>query len=515
MIAHRDVTSRVERPEGDACIDAASVPIGVPVGVPDTPPSIASWLHAMSRRMNVPAAERMAVCDELDAHLRQRVQELMLCGVTEASATLEAIEELGDAAQLADRYTKAYTHPRRRRVMQIGTMSIAGAAVLAAVVVVNGPGNVIPSSAYQPPQGEQTASLRDIKVTVDHSTRWGDVLTFLGKAANMPVFVHWPQLRALGGDKSMIDSDAEIGVDVEAFSLDSTISMLNDHYNLSNDDGVAYRVQEGRLIFATESFFDKQDTVLITYDLSAAIKARQEDLNNGRATAEIVTEIQQLVTSLVHPNLWESNGGDRARMQTYGSKLFVSAPKRLQPEVQWVLAEMASAGRKNAENPGANAGPAAGAGDVQVRAFPLQHMDASETLAVMRDLRSLQPVDFTKAVVDVRTNSIIVQGTPEVLGRAATAIDALDRPVQNGQKPAAAADRRFQIRAADEGGLVVLASDGSEVRCEELNIDPEAGMLAVPVGEKGRSVPVLSDLPILGQFYGIKPRTVPLRELPR
>lgn len=37
------------------------------------------------------------MCDELDAHLRQRVQELMLCGMSEAAATAEAIEELGDA----------------------------------------------------------------------------------------------------------------------------------------------------------------------------------------------------------------------------------------------------------------------------------------------------------------------------------------------------------------------------------------------------------------------------------
>lgn len=499
----------IARP-GEAAHEASTQRGGSALGA-EAPPSIAAWLHALARRMNVPASERMAVCDELDAHLRQRVQELMLCGMSEATATEDAIEELGDAEELAKRYTRAYTHPRRRRIMQIGMLGIAGAALVTAIVTLSGPGSVIPASAFQPVREEPPAELRDVKVTADLSLRWGDFFQAVGQGAKLPVFVHWPQLRALGGAEApTISPDNGIGVELRGFSLDAAITLLNDHANLSADSGLAYRVQDGRIVFSSQAFFDRQETQLVTYDLSAAIAARQTDLDGGATTQEVVDSIKQLVTTLVHPDLWADNGGDLARMQTYGTKLFVSAPSRLQPKVQWVLSEMASAGRKGDVAPGG----AANAGEMQVRVFPLKHVAASETLRVIKELNSLQPVDFTRAASDSRTNSIIVQAPAELLARVGAAIDAIDRPaVEN--KPVSMLDPRFQIRAAGDGGLVIRASDGTELRCEELNIDPEAGMQAVPVGEGGKKVPILGDLPILNNMFTNRPRAVPLRELPR
>lgn len=498
--------ARPESAAGGSSLDRAGEPDSL-----SEPVSIAAWLHALSWRMNVPASERQAVCDELDAHLRQRVQELMLCGLSEAKATADAIEELGDADELAGRYTQAYSHPRRRRIMQIGMLGIAGAAVVTAIVTFNGPGSVIPTSAFQPAREEPPAALRDIKVSADLSLRWDEFFRAIGQGAKLPVFVHWPQLSALGGEIPTISPDNGIGVELQGFSLDAAITLLNDHANLSSDIGLAYRVQDGRIVFSSQAFFDRQETVLVTYDLSAAIAARQPDIDGGATTQEVVDSIKQLVTALVHPDLWAENGGDLARMQTYGTKLFVSAPSRLQPQVQWVLAEMATAGPKDHAAPGAGAN----IGDTQMRVFPLKHVGASETLGVIKSLHSLQPVDFTKAVSDDRTNSIIVQGSVDLLARVGAAIDAIDRPSTQDRKPVSMLDPRFQIRAAGGGGLVIRASDGRELRCEELNIDPEAGMQAVPVGAKGERVPVLGDLPILNNLFTTPARAVPLRELPR
>ncbi len=499
--------ARPESAAGGSSLDRAGEP-----EVLGEPRSIAAWLHGLSRRMNVPASERRAVCDELDAHLRQRVQELMLCGQSEAKATAGAIEELGDADELARRYTQAYSYPRRRRIMQIGMFGIAGAAVVTAIVTFNGPGSVIPTSAFQPPREEPPAALRDIKITADLSLRWDDFFQAIGQGASLPVFVHWPQLRGLsGGDVPTFSPDNGIGVDLQGFSLDAAITMLNDHANLTSDMGLAYRVQDGRIIFSSQAFFDRQETVLVTYDLTAAIGARQGDIDGGATTQEVIDSIKQLVTALVHPDLWAENGGDLARMQTYGTKLFVSAPSRLQPKVQWVLAEMATAGPKDHALPGAGAN----IGDTQTRVFPLKHVAAGEALGVIRSLHSLQLVDFTRAASDAGTNSIIVQGSADLLARVGAAIDAIDRPATPDRKPVSMLDPRFQIRAAGDGGLVIRASDGTELRCEELNIDPEAGMQAVPVGAKGERVPVLGDLPILNNLFTTPARAVPLRELPR
>lgn len=392
--------------------------------------------------------------------------------------------------------------------MHIGLLGIAGAAVVAAVTTLSGPGTVIPSSAFQPPRQETPAPLRDLKVTAEPSTTWGDLFTHLGASANMPIFIHWPQLRALsGGDVPAIEIHEAIGVQLEGFPLDAALDMLNDHYNLSDDLGIAYRVQDNRLVIASAAFFDRHETTLVTYDLAAAIEARRPDLDEGKTHAQIAEEVVALVKSLVHPDLWVDNGGDRAQLHTYGTKLFISAPARVHPKIQWVLAEMASAVPAQARD--------AAAADTQVRVFPLKHTGASETLRVIRLLGSLQPVDFTKAAADDATNSIIVQSAPDLLNRVAAAIDAIDQPAKQEPKPVSSLDPRFQIRAAADGGLVIRASDGTELRCQELNIDPEAGLQAVPMDGMGQRVPVLGDLPILAHYFTTPPRTVPLRELPR
>lgn len=62
-------------------------------------------------------------------------------------------------------------------------------------------------------------------------------------------------------------------------------------------------MEDGRIIFSSQAFFDRQETVLVTYDLSPAIAARQADLDAGAMTQEVVDSIKQLVTTLVHPEL--------------------------------------------------------------------------------------------------------------------------------------------------------------------------------------------------------------------
>ena len=78
------------------------------------PSSIESWLSLFARLLRLPDANKKAIVDELDQHLRERVRDLMLGGKSETDALRLAIDELGGAAELAE------PRLRRQRVGQVG-----------------------------------------------------------------------------------------------------------------------------------------------------------------------------------------------------------------------------------------------------------------------------------------------------------------------------------------------------------------------------------------------------------
>lgn len=90
---------------------------------------IAAWLRVFGLTLGLPEAERRAIVDELDDHLRTRVNDLLILGREEHEAVREAIAELGETAELAGRFRRARRTARRRHVMSWTAMGLAGVAV--------------------------------------------------------------------------------------------------------------------------------------------------------------------------------------------------------------------------------------------------------------------------------------------------------------------------------------------------------------------------------------------------
>jgi len=90
---------------------------------------IASWLRVFGLTLGLPEAERRAIVDELDDHLRTRVNDLLILGREEHEAVREAIAELGETAELAGRFRRARHTARRRHIMSWTAMGMAGVAV--------------------------------------------------------------------------------------------------------------------------------------------------------------------------------------------------------------------------------------------------------------------------------------------------------------------------------------------------------------------------------------------------
>jgi len=91
------------------------------------------YLSLLSRFLRLNPAQRDGIADELRDHLEQRLDELSARGLSREQAIRSALEEFGDAAELAQHFTRA-AHVRRRRIIMRYTYGTA--AALAAGILV-------------------------------------------------------------------------------------------------------------------------------------------------------------------------------------------------------------------------------------------------------------------------------------------------------------------------------------------------------------------------------------------
>lgn len=315
---------------------------------------ISSWLDVMVRLLRLPEVERESVREELEAHLTDRVRDLMVTGLDEAEASRRAIGELGDMAGLAQRFNRAGRGTTGRRIMNIGLLAMAGGAVLfGATTLMQRPNDRVAISVFEPQRTKESAQIAEGRMSVPAGSTWTQFFDSAGRASKLPVLVYWSHLAGLSKEP-MIQPSEKAWVTGEGMALGDALSMVNESMNQGADGGVDFRVLDGKLVFSSMDYFDRKETVLATYDLTAVVEERLTDPDPSarRETEEQVThQVVELISSLVCPDLWRDNGGDRASVSRFGAKLFITAPKRLHPKIRWVLDELTTEARVGAADP--------------------------------------------------------------------------------------------------------------------------------------------------------------------
>lgn len=315
--------------------------------------SISAWLDVLVRLLRLPEAERESVREELGAHLTERVRDLMVTGLTEAEASNRAIGELGDMAGLAQRFNRAGRPATRRRLMNFGLLTMAGVALVAGTLTLTRPaGPPLGVTVFDPAAAREAAEIVDRKLTVPPNANWSQFFEAAGKAAGLPVVVHWRRLSGLGGETGPAIEPTAASIVTGEIRLDDALAMINEAMGVDPDDGVAYRVIDGQLMFSSGEHLDKRETILATYDLSGIVEARLRDpdpVERAFVQKQVAEEVSRLIQSLVHADAWRDNGGDRAGLAVFDSKLFITAPKRFHPKIQWVLGELPGYVRTPAE----------------------------------------------------------------------------------------------------------------------------------------------------------------------
>ena len=101
--------------------------------------TISAWLLGFERVMVGTAEEKRETRAELESHLRDRARDLMLAGLNADEAARRAIDELGEAAEIAASYRATRVESQRRKVMQVAAIGLAaGAAVVSVAAMFQG-----------------------------------------------------------------------------------------------------------------------------------------------------------------------------------------------------------------------------------------------------------------------------------------------------------------------------------------------------------------------------------------
>ncbi len=91
-----------------------------------------SYLRLLGRFLRLTPGQQAAIADELRDHLDARLDDLARAGVARDDAIRRALDEFGDAAQLADHFSRITRDRKKRLVMRctLGTVVAAAAALV-------------------------------------------------------------------------------------------------------------------------------------------------------------------------------------------------------------------------------------------------------------------------------------------------------------------------------------------------------------------------------------------------
>ncbi|RNC82272.1 MAG: hypothetical protein ED559_10965 [Phycisphaera sp.] len=284
---------------------------------------ITQWLDVFTKLLALPPAERERIRDELEDHLRMRVDDLMILGKSEPEATEKAVAELGETAELAKRFKEARTSTRRRRLMHTTMFAAAGLALTVGAM------NMIPGSAPMPVTAPSQVAAEKQPERSDGMNRdlapgnLEDIFNTIAESHGVKHFVHWGSL-----DEAGVYNDSEVGaIPASGLSMGKVAIFLNSHLSVDGADAVTARFEDDILEFGTVRYFDKRELITIDHDVSDLVPAG----NVLEYTAE-ADQLRKGITTVVEPYIWRGEDAIGA-IVCNGSQLSVRAPERVQGKI--------------------------------------------------------------------------------------------------------------------------------------------------------------------------------------
>lgn len=522
--------------------------------------TLSNWLDLLCKLLRLPTAEKEEIRSELDSHLRDRVRDFMLAGLDADESARRAIDELGNAADLAERFRATSKDTQRRFLMNVAGIGLATAAVVFSVValtqrstdaavtraaqvaqaederakaeqareeavrtflveaLVQAPPERVPivtdllvraeasleggdglnvearqrlatalalvqerdgarrageekaskpavrTSTYEPRPNEAMEQLATIEVHLKDGDTYA---TFFDQLkASGRVSIRDPQLESIGVSRELVLPGA-----LGKTNAAAAIQALNDSFHGDAVDAIAARLApDGTIVVSSQESFDKQEKTLVTYDIASIVQRRIENTSDPVKASEVVAEVSTVITQLVQQEHWADNGGNRARITKFGTKLFIEAPARFHPQIQWVLEEL-KAIEQSAAHSGTGDRDAAPKADRTDRALAVRWQDGVPNL---RDLPLLSNMFTTSGSVTEKVGAgpLVIKATDggkvQVIGPSGVLEAAqvqIDTPAGHGHARVAEGSTAMKVctlTVADAGSIASFVQDVSK-----------------------------------------------------
>ncbi len=321
------------------------------INPPSNRDAIESWLDVLVSMLNLPSSQRDQVRDELEDHLRSRVDDLLIMGKPEPDAIQAAIHELGETAELAKLISSASRTrtPFRRFAMNATFFVLAGSIMTASISM------MMPTSAHNATNTTITLSEEAAPIaaaaadpfqafTIDvRNATFGELFDEIEAHADRPLIIHWDMLEEFG-----FSSDTPINIDSNPINAKLVFTILAERTEQVFYNSMAAFERPDRIEIGNQDQFDRRTTVKRIYDLSVFRQpsppstSRSSQTNNvfTPPTQNTVQRLMDLMQSHVSSRDWTSKGGALATSSVLNSTLVVTAPERMHEDIRVLLEEL-------------------------------------------------------------------------------------------------------------------------------------------------------------------------------
>ena len=320
------------------------------ISPPSNRDTIESWLDVLVSMLNLPPSQRDQVRDELEDHLRSRVDDLLIMGKPEPEAIQSAIHELGETAELAKLISTASRTrtPFRRFAMNATFFVLAGSILTASVSM------MMPASTHSatnttitlsedavPKTTAEADPFESFTIDVRNAT-FGELFNEIEAHTDRPLIIHWDMLEEFG-----FSSDTPINIDSNPINAKLVFAILAERTEQVFYNSMAAYERPDRIEIGNRNQFDRRTTVKRVYDLSDFAQPHLHDSSNSNQSSRMAAHTQntvQRVMDLMQRHVssrdWTSMGGSLATSSALNSTLVVTAPERMHDEIRVLLDEL-------------------------------------------------------------------------------------------------------------------------------------------------------------------------------
>jgi len=356
---------------------------------PSARDSISTWLDVLTAMLVMPDTQRLQVRDELEDHLRSRVDDLLIMGKSEPEAIRIAVAELGETAELAKLITHAHTKSNpRRKIMNAALITVALAGMsFGGFTYINGSGApgatpsnggavpvVVPDDAEKQVSNQEEPEDIRFEFSIEE-LKFVDAFGDIAEAFDLVPALSATMLKRYKNHDPMVTLAGE-------YTLKEAMDRLLvfDPYGVNSN---AYYIEDGKISITDPMVVIRKETSIKTYSLAWA---------SPETAKQVYITLREVVGNGKYPQFFEAS--------SIGNQLAVNARKQAHEQIDNILADAKAAYEKSVDDEQATKEHAIKSIQVEINRV---RTELIQKKAMMKELESKLHSLATTAVPDVST----------------------------------------------------------------------------------------------------------------